>query len=347
MAALNTSENAGIDFPIINTDDFSRHLRDRAIDVANQRVLITRFTGSQEERDFSVPSNCQGFGRIHHFRRQQGPSWPENSLPIEPAAKALRISAPETLKVQVFQNAVCNWRCWYCFVDFELLAGDRRFSEFKSCAELLDLYEREADPPHVIDLSGGQPDLVPEWSVWFISELGNRGLGNSIYLWSDDNLSNDYLWRYLTPDQIKTLAQSKQYGRVGCFKGFDQLSFSFNTKAAPELFERQFELMNRIVQGDFDVYGYATFTTTSSDNLRNKMAQFVDRLQEIHHLFPLRTLPLLVSAYSPTQARLDNTKLKALELQLEAVSVWQEELNGRYDQATLQKPITEHRINDH
>jgi uncharacterized Fe-S cluster-containing radical SAM superfamily protein len=347
MAKVNSSIRGMSELPVINTDTFSHHLRERAIDVADRRILVTRFTGSQEEHDFSAPSNCDGFGRVHHFRRYQGEGWPTNPLPIDPAAKALGIPAPDVMQVQVFQNAVCNWRCWYCFVDFELLSGDRRYSELKSCEELLDLYRREPNASDVIDLSGGQPDLVPEWSWWFLREVDKGQESRKIYLWSDDNLSNDYLWRYLDSAQIRDLASSKHYGRVGCFKGFDETSFSFNTKAAPALFNRQFELMKRIVQSDFDVYGYATFTATTDEKLHVKMGHFVDRLQEIHPLFPLRTVPLRVTAYTPTETRLDSTKSKALGIQAEAAAAWDEELRTRFDEATLKQPITAHRINEH
>src|SRR5690606_5642000 len=136
-----------------------------------------------------------------------------------------------------------------------LLSANPKHSEFKSASELLDLFEREPLRPPVIDLSGGQPDLVPEWCLWFADELKNRGLHEHIYLWSDDNLSNDYLWRFLSASQIKRLASYNNYGRVGCFKGFDEESFSFNTLAQPSLFDRQFQLMRKIVDDKFDVYG--------------------------------------------------------------------------------------------
>ena len=158
-----TLDPLGKMLPIIQTEPFSKHLREKAIQIAEKRVLITRFKGSVEEKDFSVPTNCEGFGRLHHFKLNQAPGWPLNPLPIQPASKSLGLPYADMMQVQVFQNAVCNWRCWYCFVDFELLSGDRRYSEFKTAGELIDLYKLEPDAPQVIDLSGGQPDLVPEW----------------------------------------------------------------------------------------------------------------------------------------------------------------------------------------
>lgn len=217
----------------IDTEKFSTQLRRRGIRVDEQRVLVSTFRGTEQEKDFSVPANCAGFGRIHHFRRQQPPPWPSNPLPIDPASRALALGSLNEIEVQVFQNAICSWRCWYCFVDFELLSADPRFGEFKTADELLDLYIAEKLRPVVIDLSGGQPDLTPEWSYWFMEALTRRGIENSVYVWSDDNLSNDYLWHYLDSKQVARLAAFPNYGRVGCFKGFDERSFAFNTKAAP------------------------------------------------------------------------------------------------------------------
>jgi hypothetical protein len=138
-------------------------MRARGIDLADGNLRVSRLTGSEQEQDLSEPANCNGLGRIRHFRRETSPGWPSNPLPIEPAARALGVAAPHAMEAQVFQNAVCNWRCWYCYVDFELLSGRADRSVLISADALVKLYLAEADRPLVIDLSGGQPDLVPEW----------------------------------------------------------------------------------------------------------------------------------------------------------------------------------------
>src|SRR5205085_11623142 len=140
----------------------------------------------------SEPANCRGFGRVRHFRLDTGDNWIQNPLPILPAAKALGLNQYSQIKAQVFQNSVCNWRCWYCFVDFKLLSGDSKHSSFLTCNEMLDLYLAEENPAPMIDLTGGQPDLTPEWIPWMMQTLIEKGLDQKVYLWSDDNLSNDY-----------------------------------------------------------------------------------------------------------------------------------------------------------
>ena len=260
----------------INTDSLSARYRKQSIDLDGRRLLITNFHNTEQEKDFSEPSNAIGFGRIRHFHRITSPGWPANPLPIDPACRALGLPRVDTIRAQAFQNASCNWRCWYCFVPFDLLGANRKYSDWLSSAQLIDLYLSQTDPPRMFDLTGGQPDLVPEWIPWMLDELKNRGLDQNTYVWSDDNLSNDYFWRFLSNKERELIVTYKNYGRVCCFKGFDRESFSFNTAAEPELFDRQFELMKRLISTGVDLYAYATITTPSvthvSDHMRRSVA---------------------------------------------------------------------------
>lgn len=316
----------------IDTDAISESYRTLSINLESRRLLISNLRGSAEERDLAVPPNCQGFGRLHHFCRETSGGWPQNPLPIDPACRALRKAPVDTLRVQAFQNAACNWRCWYCYVPFNLLAASRRHSGWLTPTQLIDLYLDEHEPPQVIDLTGGQPDLIPEWIPWMMEELCERRLDRDTYLWSDDNLSTDYLWRYLSPADLDMLIGYANYGRVGCFKGFDDLSFSFNTRADPTLFSRQFELMGRLMDLGIDVYAYATFTTPVriGAEVRTAMARFVDRLQCLDENLPLRTVPLEIKSYTPVERRLHGQQAEALNSQTPAIIAWQEELERRF-----------------
>lgn len=330
---------------VIDTERFSRALRKKAVDLMSRKVLIARYDGAQQLEDLTLAPNCQGWGRIHHFRRWVDDHWPANPLPIDPALLWLGMERSDALEVQLFQIAVCSWRCWYCYVDFELLSASRSHADFKTVDDLIDLYLAESDRPPIIDLSGGQPDLVPEWTLWFADGLVRRGLETKVYLWSDDNLSNDYLWRYLSAGEVERLASYRNYGRVGCFKGFDEQSFTFNTTADPGLFRLQFELMRRIVRAGFDVYGYATFTSDDGGAVARRMCDFVDRLQEaVHPLFPLRTVPLRIRPFTPTVSRMRAEHARALEIQNEAVAAWSEELQRRFPPTIRERRIYENRL---
>jgi uncharacterized Fe-S cluster-containing radical SAM superfamily protein len=324
---------------VIDTDEFSARLRQRAVKVAERRLLVARIGGSEQSLDLTKPPNCDGFGRVRHFVRDSGDDWPKNPLPIDPALRALGLMQEEALQAQVFQNAACNWRCWYCFVPFELLDAKENAGAWLRAEDLVDLYlrEPEATRPRMIDLTGGQPELVPEWVPWTMETLRERGLDGSVFLWSDDNLSNDYFWRYLTEEQRELVATFPAYGRVACFKGFDNASFAFNTRADPALFARQFELFGRLLSTGMDLYGYATFTSPSDTGIDDAMARFVDRLQAIHENLPLRTVPLKIGVWGVVEKRLaifpraqTERCTRAATNQLRAIEAWNRELEARF-----------------
>lgn len=326
---------------LLNTEALSVKYRAAAVDPVRKRLLITNFHGTEQEQDFSEPANCQGFGRIRHFRRTTSTGWPTNPLPIDPACRALGLGPLEVLPAQAFQNAVCNWRCWYCFVDFKLLAATRKHSAWLTPRELFNLYLAEPDLPPMIDLTGGQPDLTPEWVPWMMEEVRSRGLEKDVYLWSDDNLSNDYFWRFLTDADHEFIAAYPKYGRVCCFKGFNAESFSFNTQADPALYAQQFELMRRLVGLGIDLYAYVTLTSPSRENIRDDLRDFVDRLQAVAERLPLRTVPLEIRVFTPMVGRMDDKKRLAMENQQLVIEAWTRELESRFSSAERGRSIVD------
>jgi uncharacterized Fe-S cluster-containing radical SAM superfamily protein len=323
----------------IDTASFSARLRPQAVSLDEKKVLITRLSGSDQEEDLSNPVNCGGYGRIRSFRLTRYDDWSDNPLPILPAAKALRRLPGDELRTQVFQNAACNWRCWYCFVDFNRLSALPELSQFFTAGELIDFYLAESYRPDVIDLTGGQPDLVPEWILWTIEELDRRGLADQVFLWSDDNLSNRYFWEYLTEKQRARIASYPSYARVACFKGYDAASFAFNTRATPALFDQQFEIYAGLLDQGLDMYAYVTFTAVPQQGLALAMRQFVDRFQSIHVNLPLRTVPLKIVVYTPTGRRMGPDHKRALEFQHQVHAAWLEQLDRRFSAAERAVPI--------
>jgi uncharacterized Fe-S cluster-containing radical SAM superfamily protein len=88
--------------------------------------------------------------------------------------------------------------------------------------------------------------------------LRDAGLDRSTYLWTDDNLSTDFLFEALSSADRDLLCGYANYGRVCCIKGFDSRSFAFNTRASPADFGRQFDILRRVIGLGIDVYGYVT-----------------------------------------------------------------------------------------
>lgn len=326
---------------MIDTDKASATLRDKAIRPEDKSVLITNFANSLQEKDLTEPHNCRGYGRVRHFRLQSDVDWNENPLPILPCVKALGLEDADMIRAQVFQNAVCNWRCWYCFVDFKLLSGNRQYSEYLSCETLLDYYQEQENPPLMIDLTGGQPDLAPEWIPWMMEALISRGLDQKIYLWSDDNLSNDYFWRYLSKEQIQLVRSYSKYGRVCCFKGIDELSFHHNTNAEPSGFDLQFKLIEQLLHSGIDLYSYITLPAVPETNFKEAIAKFCDRIQAIDPNYLLRIVPLKIFEFSPVVSRVKELERKLMEGQGLAINYWNEELSQRFSEEERIIPITE------
>jgi uncharacterized Fe-S cluster-containing radical SAM superfamily protein len=324
---------------VIDTDLQSARLRSASVDVESRRLLVSRFTGSGQESDLTDPPNCNGLGRVRHFTTATNADWPANTLPIVPASAALGLEPASSMNAQVFQNAVCNWRCWYCYVPFDLLKGDPERSEWVSAEELVEGFLAMPERPAIIDLSGGQPDLVPEWTAWMVEALVAAGAEDSTYLWVDDNLSNDYFWRYLTDEQIAAIAAYPGIGRVGCFKGFDNESFSFNTGADPARFDMQFDLFSRHAASGIDTYAYATFTTPTAEDPAESMARFIDRLQTIDEFVPLRLIPLEIAEWGPVHGRMGDRHRAALQHQQTAVAAWAAEVESRFTAAQLSLPV--------
>ena len=222
-----------------------------------------------------------------------------------------------------------------------MLSANPKHSDWVSPSTLADLYMSQPERPVMIDLTGGQPDLVPEWVPWMMAELKARGLEKHVYLWSDDNLSSDFFWRYLSDEDRELIASYPSYGRVCCFKGFNAESFSFNTRAEPELFDQQFTLMARLLKLGIDLYAYVTLPTPLCNNIGDDMARFVDRLQALDKNLPLRTVPLEIQVYTPVAPRITRDHQEAMQYQYLAIEAWQKELESRFTARERQANIAD------
>ena len=327
----------------IDVDKTAEIFRTRSVDITREKVLIARIKGALQESDLTKPPTSQGYGRIHHFRMNEDVDWIPDPLPNFPAAKALKRDVYEVQLVQIYQLAACNFDCWFCFVDKKLRTANHRTSHFFTADELVQLYLSIESRPDVIDLTGGHPDLVPEWIYWMMLAVEKHNLAQSVYLWSDDNLSVPYLWKYLSEEQIQYMANYSLYGRVGTFKGYDAISFSFNTRAPERLYYRQFEIFKRLLLTGFDMYGYVVFTSPEREysELKKAIITFVDDLQRVHHYLPLRVVPLKIKKYTPMIRDLDLEREVAMKFQYKVLETWLDELHKRFSTTEMETPITD------
>lgn len=319
-------------------DSLGLRLRSILVNQDERSVLISDLLHSQQTADIHSV-NCGGYGRLWHKSSMAEESWEKFCLPYQPASWKLGVTDDKVSTVQVFQLAGCNYRCWFCYVDYALLRGDIKRAKYFTCESLVESYARETCEPKVIRLSGGQPDLVPEWVPWMMTALKGSGLDRDTYLWVDDNLSNDYAWRFLQDEDWDVILDYRNFGRVGCLKGFDRESFHFNTGAPPEHFDRQLRVLSRLVKTGLDVYVYLVLTSRGLDKVKVKMDRLLDSLQAIHPNLPLRVCPIKIIPFMPTLSRMHSAERGAAEQnQYRTLEVWREALAGRFPAAQLSQP---------
>jgi len=314
--------------------------RDNIFDKTSNRFLISRIASSEQEPDLSKPPNCDGYGRIRHFRRFIADDWCPDPLPLDPCTKALKLDNLNMLEAQVFQIASCNLNCWYCFVPDTLKIAKPDQSKWFSCDEMIRLFNAEKSNIRIIDLSGGNPELVPEWVLYTMKALEKMNLNNSIYLWSDDTLTTDFTFKYLKSSDLLYMKRYLNYGKVCCFKGYDQNSFSFNTLLPSSSFDNQFDLFARYMELRLDLFGYVTFTTNNIVNCEEKIDQFITRLIQIHPLLPLRIIPLKIVKFSSMQKRMKPEYEQALINQLIIYNEWARVLSKLYNPELLNVNIS-------
>src|ERR1051326_5640057 len=105
--------------------------------------------------------------------------------------------------------------------------------------------------------------------------------------------------------------------------------------------DRQFDLIGRLVGLGLDVYAYVTLTTPSGHGVADNVARFVDQLQGVAPLLPLRVVPLEVQVFTPVLARLSPVRREALVHQQRAVEAWTYELDRRFPAALRDLPIVD------
>lgn len=88
----------------------------------------------------------------------------------------MHVPFEETLITQVFQISACDFRCWFCFVNKDRLSGNLNFASFLLADELVELYLKEPNRPKIIDLSGGQQNLVHEWILYMMKSVEKNNL---------------------------------------------------------------------------------------------------------------------------------------------------------------------------
>lgn len=89
------------------------------------------------------------------------------------------------------------------------------------------------------------------------------------------------------------------------------------------------------------IYGYVTITAEDYSGIEGRVDEFMDRLQTIHPLLPLRVVPLKIFQFSPTKTRTAEKHMRAIEQQSLAAVAWKKQLNSRFSTEQLETRISD------
>lgn len=318
-------------------EDYSIFLREQIVDVEKKAIKLTKISDTEESCDSNCFINCGGYGRVRKYKNFKLFLCNEIDGKNKRLLRGVDRNSTE-YRTQVFQIAGCNVRCWYCFVDDCILAANHPNLRWITVEQMLDMYEKENDKPFILDLSGGQPDLVPEWCYWVMCELERRGMKNKVYIWLDDNLTTlDMLERHLTHEQIHYMASYPKHSRACCFKGYDDETFRFNVRNSNISFDSQIKAFKKLYEYGFDLYAYITLTGPSGNADIDKINRFINEIRKINVNLPLRIIPLKITSFTVTKKRLNDIYKNAFEEQIRAYGIWKEVMNMYYTEMELNK----------
>jgi len=341
----------------------AEEIRPRMINSKNKKVLLASFTGVSQAKDIPMRRIIGDYFRIKIYEKPEEIEKGLHNFRQEPAGIAAcrlkqsiqkqslkrgLLTSPNIKECNgafIAQINGCNLKCWQCYVDDVNKSANPKYGRFFSAEEILIEFLVESrkaqfliDPDrkvNILRLSGGDPFLVPEIIVWIIEAAEKFGLENYIYFWVDTNLaSGDFYWKYLTNKQREKIRNFKNIGFMGCYKGYDEESFTKTCGAAPKFFNEQFKMHRRLIKEELDVYSYfypLVYSDYSDRKLRKCLVLFINRLQkEVNLLAPLRLTTPYTKIYSPTQNRLTPERKKSLELQYAATKIWKEEIKKQF-----------------
>jgi len=346
-----------------------------------RKFLVARISGTEQERDTPVFKDC--FRVRDYINIREGSDWARRWLGasleeiLSPTFLGLDEDGRQKLEFQNpgyvaafrlggnprdYNNAFtvqvdgCCYECSFCFVSKEQKNPHLGWGSFFSATEIVDNFieareeysKRRNSAVNVIRLSGGEvTTIVPELIVDLNSEINRRKMSRSTYIWIDTNLSSK---KYLenVEDELKILARQRNVGFVGCLKAVGNREtgkeyFSILTKALPEYFKVQFEVLDYLVNeigADFYVYLLPIISTEESV-IRERLEECFQELQKIRKNLPLRTNMLRIIEYSPTKTNLIEAEKEGRPCpkydEKTAFKVWYEILQRYYSQEDLAK----------
>ena len=307
----------------------------------NGKFLMNKILTNTEKEKRKLNVNCDEFGMIRIFQRNKFNDWNADPIPMDIISSKMKTKKLDKIPVQMFEVAKCNLHCWWCYLPKQLRNITEEYTKWFSVSELFNLFERENNDVKVIYLSGGNPELVPEFVYSFMKELDKRKRSQEIFLWSDDVLTTDFLIEKMSKEQINYMTKYKNYAKICCLKGFDNESFEYNTGMDKKEFDNQIKRLKICIDIGFDVYGYIILVCKDLNDIESKIKKTMDKLQEISYFLPLRIIPIKIEKFSAVIERLNEEREQSILNQYQVLQIWNNELYNRFTKTELECNIAD------
>ena len=306
----------------------------------DNKFLMSKLLYKTLEEKKALNINLNDFGRIRNFKRKKFDDWNSDPIPMDIISKKLNIEKMDNIDVQMIEVAKCNLHCWWCYLPDEIRNINKKYMNWFSAAELLDMIVTENKECKCIYISGGNPELVPELIYDIMKELEKRNLSDKIFLWSDDVLSTDYLVNF-DSKKLNYMIKYKNYAKICCLKGFDPSSYQFNTLINKCEFDNQLVRLEKYIKLGFDVYCYVIFTCENIINAEEKIDAFIKKLQKISYYLPLRVVPIKIEKFSSVLLRLNNERENSIKNQYEILKIWNKKIKKIYSNDEIKMNISD------
>lgn len=269
-------------------------VRDNVYKESDGSALFANLLNTKEAIDSYHQINHEGFGRIRNFKYFSF----HIKTDILDRRRFLRLNEAgkwcNQFQSQVFQIGVCPLRCRYCFVDKENLDGTNPYSKFLKPIEVLQMFLESWPNVRNLDLSGGSPDLCPEFLFELLTEIERANLKGKMTIWVESNLDINY-YSKLSRNKLEYIVTFPNFHLLCSLKGWDSSSVAYNTRNTTS-FDLQLEGLHFFHQQNFPFSVYLVFIGHKiADN--QEVAALYSQLKRISCELPERCIPLYIKKF--------------------------------------------------
>lgn len=301
-------------------------IRDSVYKASDGSALFANLLNTKEATDSYHEVNHEGFGRIRNFKHFLF----HIETDVMERRKFLRLNEvgkwSNQFQSQVFQIGVCPLRCRYCFVDKENLDGTNPQSAFLKPVDVIQMFLESWPNIRNLDISGGSPDLCPEFLFKLLSEIERVDLKGRITIWVESNLDVNY-YSKMSKNVIEYIATFPNFHLLCSLKGWDSTSVTYNTRNMMS-FDQQLEGLRFFCQHHFPLSVYLVFIGHKIADSK-EVASLYSQLKHISFELPERCIPLYIKKFH-AQGNLGDKFINTYDDQKRAASWWDEKiLNAR------------------